>query len=158
MANIVLARIDDRLIHGQVMTAWLQYTGGNHIMIVDDQTAGDEFTKSIISMAVPYGIGLDIFSVEEGAERLKTIDSSKRIIILAKTPHVFLSLIEKGAAIDEVVIGGMGASKARSKFYKNISATEEEKEIFRGIIQSGTKLRIQIIPDEKSVTVKELLK
>ena len=48
MGEIVLARIDDRLIHGQVMTAWLQFTGGNHIVIVDDATAGDEFTKSIM--------------------------------------------------------------------------------------------------------------
>ena len=45
MGEIVLARIDDRLIHGQVMTAWLQFTGGNHIVIVDDATAGDEFTQ-----------------------------------------------------------------------------------------------------------------
>ena len=51
MGEIVLARIDDRLIHGQVMTAWLQFTGGNHIVIVDDATAGDEFTKSIIVLA-----------------------------------------------------------------------------------------------------------
>ena len=58
MGEIVLARIDDRLIHGQVMTAWLQFTGGNHIVIVDDATAGDEFTKSIMSMAVPNGIKL----------------------------------------------------------------------------------------------------
>ena len=43
MSKIVLARVDDRLIHGQVMTAWLQYTEGNHIVIVDDATAKDDF-------------------------------------------------------------------------------------------------------------------
>lgn len=78
MGEIVLARIDDRLIHGQVMTAWLQFTGGNHIVIVDDATARDEFTKSIMSMAVPNGIKLSILGVADGAKLLANILTDTR--------------------------------------------------------------------------------
>ena len=52
MSNIVLARIDDRLIHGQVMTAWVQYTGGNEIVIADDKVANDPFLSAVITRAV----------------------------------------------------------------------------------------------------------
>ena len=157
MAKIVLARIDDRLVHGQVMTAWVQYTSANHIVIVDDATAGDEFTKTIIKMAVPVSIGLDIFNTEEASEKLKALPDSYRVIILTKGPQVYYQLIEEGVEIEEVTIGGMGASKARSKFYKNISASEEEKDYFRKIVTKGVGLKIHVIPDEKSVSVDSLL-
>lgn len=157
MAEIVLARIDDRLIHGQVMTAWVQYTGANHIIIVDDQTAADDFVRSVITMAVPRGIGLDILSVKDGADYLKKVKENKKIIILAKVPETFLALIEDDVDIKEVIIGGMGASKVRHKFYKNISVTEQERETFRKIVSHHVKLRIQVIPDERSVSVDKLL-
>lgn len=46
--GIVLVRIDDRLIHGQVMTSWLNYTSANKIMIIDDEVANDAFMKSVL--------------------------------------------------------------------------------------------------------------
>ncbi|MBP1039566.1 PTS sugar transporter subunit IIB [Vagococcus sp. BWB3-3] len=157
MAKIVLARIDDRLIHGQVMTAWLQYTGGNHIIIVDDQTAGDEFTKTIIKMAVPMGIGLDILTTTEAPTIINALSDDKKIIILTKGPSTYVSLIENGVSITDVIIGGMGANKNRSKFYKNISASEQEKTEFRAIISHNVGLKVHVIPDEKSVAVGNLL-
>ncbi|SES95330.1 PTS system sorbose subfamily IIB component [Enterococcus malodoratus] len=54
--SIVLARIDDRLIHGQVMTSWLNYTGANRIIIVDDETANDTFLKMIVTSVAPANI------------------------------------------------------------------------------------------------------
>ncbi|EOH91231.1 PTS sugar transporter subunit IIB [Enterococcus pallens] len=157
MGEIVLARIDDRLIHGQVMTAWLQFTGGNHIVIVDDATAGDEFTKSIMSMAVPNGIKLSILGIADGSALLKDIPANEKVIILAKEPQTYLQLIENGVKLDEVIIGGMGARKDRKSFYKNISATEEEKETFRKIIANGVKMKIHVIPDQGSQAIDNLL-
>ncbi|MDT2669885.1 PTS sugar transporter subunit IIB [Enterococcus dongliensis] len=157
MGEIVLARIDDRLIHGQVMTAWLQFTGGNHIVIVDDATAGDEFTKSIMSMAVPNGIKLSILGIDDGAKLLTNIPEGHKIIVLAKEPQAYLSLIEKGVKFDEIIIGGMGARKDRKTFHKNISASEEEKEAFRKIIGSNVKMKIHVIPDQGSQAIEGLL-
>lgn len=157
MGQIVLARIDDRLIHGQVMTAWLQFTGGNHIVIADDATAGDEFTKSIMSMAVPNGIKLSILTVSDAAKLLSEIPENHKIIILAKEPQTYLQLIENGVKLDEVIIGGMGARKDRKTFHKNISASEEEKETFRKILANDVKMKIHVIPDQGSQAIEGLL-
>jgi len=158
MSEIVLARIDDRLIHGQVMTSWVQYSGGNHIVIVDDFTAQDEFLKPILKMAVPVGIGLDIFNIEQGIEYLTKLEGGNKIIVLAKTPETFYNLIEGGVQLKEIIVGGMGASSNRSKFYKNISASNEERETFKKILDHGVKVTIQIIPAEKSVSADAILK
>lgn len=158
MAEIVLARIDDRLIHGQVMTAWMQYVGGNHIVIIDDETAADDFLKSVIEMAVPREIKLDIYCCAEAAEKIKQMDNDEKVIILAKVPESFVTLIETGLPLGKVVIGGMGASANRTKFYKNISASDAEREAFKKIIAKGAELVIHIIPDQKAVVVDEYLK
>lgn len=158
MAKIVLARIDDRLIHGQVMTAWLQYVGANHIVIIDDETASDDFLKSVIEMAVPREIKLSIYHCEEATKKIQRMSDDEKLMILAKFPESFLALIETGLPLKRVIIGGMGANPKRTKFYKNISASDVEREIFKKIIAYGTDLIIHIIPDQKAVSVEEYLK
>lgn len=156
MYNIKLARVDDRLIHGQVMTAWLQYTGAKRIVIIDNQTAADEFTRTVISMACPGHIELKIFGIDEAADYIKAADNTP-MILLVKNPEGFLQLVERGVEIEEVIVGGMGANKDRSKFYKNIAASDKEREIMRELISRNVKVRIQVIPDQKAVQVDEFL-
>lgn len=158
MNNIVLTRIDDRLIHGQVMTSWLNFTGANRIIVVDDQVAKDSFMKMILSSAVPGNISVDIFSIEEASSKIKDdFKESDKIIILAKYPKTILSLIEHGLQIKKLNVGGMGASSGRKNFYKNISASEEEKEIFKKIIDAGCEIYIQIIAEGQEIDLSKLL-
>lgn len=155
MTKIVLARVDDRLIHGQVMTAWIQYTGGNHIVIVDDVTAQDDFTKQIMQMAVPAGIKLDIYNVQEAPQKINANQTDK-LIILAKTPQVFLQLIQAQVALPGVIIGGMGANKDRQKVYKNIFMSAIEKQAVQAIGAQGVAVKIQVIPDEKALSIEKV--
>ena len=155
MTKIVLARVDDRLIHGQVMTAWIQYTGGNHIVIVDDVTAQDDFTKQIMQMAVPAGIKLDIYNVQEAPQKINANQTDK-LIILAKTPQVFLQLIQAQVALPGVIIGGMGAHKGRQKVYKNIFMNAAEKQAVQAIGAQGVEVKIQVIPDEKALSIEKV--
>lgn len=157
MVNVVLARVDDRLIHGQVMTAWVQFTGANHIIIVDDETAKDEFTRTILTMAVPKNIKLHIFCIEEAIAFKNTVEEDLNVILLAKYPGAFYQLIERGWNLNTIVIGGMGSNKDRVKLYKNVAASNSEREIMKKMIDHGVNIRIQIIPDQKSISVHELL-
>ena len=65
MLNIVLTRIDDRLIHGQVVTAWAKITKANRIIVVDDEVAMDEFMVKILKMAAPRSFKIGIHSGEK---------------------------------------------------------------------------------------------
>lgn len=158
MAKVVLARVDDRLIHGQVMTAWLQYVGANHIIIIDDETASDDFLKSVIEMSVPREIKLNIYHCDESAAEIKKMSDDEKVMILAKVPESFLALIETGLPLKKIIIGGMGANPKRTKLYKNISASDVERETFKKIIAHDTEVVIHIIPDQKAVGVEEYLK
>ena len=73
MSKIVLSRIDDRLIHGQVMTAWVQHVGGNEIVIVDDKVAKDPFLSAVITGAVPKHLNAQAMTIDDAAEYLEKI-------------------------------------------------------------------------------------
>lgn len=159
MKQIVLTRIDDRLIHGQVMTSWLNYTSATKIMVVDDKSAEDPFLKTVLKNAVPKNVGLGVFSAKAAAQRLlgKGFSETDRVILLVKYPETIVKMMELGVSFDCVNIGGMGAAKGREKFYKNISASEEEKIMLKKIMNSGCKLEIQIIAEDQAVDVAKLL-
>lgn len=158
MGQIVLTRIDDRLIHGQVMTSWLNFTGANKIMVIDDQTAADPFLKTVLKSAVPGNVGLGLFDTTKAADRLrKGFKDGDKVIILVKYPKTILDLIQQGVHFETLNIGGMGSRPERTKFYKNISASEDEKGYLKEIIQSGCKVEIQIIAENAAVDVAKLL-
>ncbi len=89
MKNIVWARIDDRLIHGQVMTSWVQYTKGNEIEIVDNEVAEDDFLKMVTTSTAPENVLVRVDNQNDAANYLKGVDDGQRLIVLAKTPDVF---------------------------------------------------------------------
>lgn len=148
MLNIVLTRIDDRLIHGQVVTAWAKVTKGNRIIVVDDAVAKDTFMAKIIKMAAPASFKIGIHTIAEAAQILKDEDTDERVIVLAKTPLTIDALIQKGVKIGELDLGGMGATKGRKQLYRNISISEEEKQCFKKLIDEGVHVVVQIVPDD----------
>lgn len=153
-SNIVLARIDDRLIHGQVMTAWIHELNIGEILIIDDATFKNSFLTSVMKSAIPSNIKLSIYDMKGGIEYIKETQSN--LILLVKTPDIILELIKNGIVINKLNVGGMGSKPGRTKLYRNISATEEEVHILREIQGKGTDVFIQVVPSDKKVMLEEV--
>lgn len=158
MSEIVLTRIDDRLIHGQVMTAWVKKTRANQILIIDEEVAKDDFMSEILKMSSPSGIDIIVTGLEDAVAFLKAQErDNKRLIILVKAPVTIDALVEKGIDIDKLVVGGMGAKANRRVLYKNISASDEERATFKKLIDRGIPVVIHIIPDQKETDLSKYL-
>lgn len=91
MRNVVLARIDERLLHGQVCTKWMQATHANVIVLADDDLVNDKFTCKIFMGMKPAGTELQIFTVDQAIEYLKE-DSpeNEKVMLLTKCAQSFL--------------------------------------------------------------------
>lgn len=150
MKNVVLARIDDRLIHGQVMSKWSQKLGFTEILIVDDPLVEDEFTCKFMRSIAPRRMVVNIGTEEASARYLKGDDSGARLCVLAKTPQVFERLIENGVALNEVMLGGMGSKEGRTPLIRNVSASTEERESFKRLIAGGVRVFYQDIPETRA--------
>ena len=95
MKKIVLARIDDRLIHGQVVTSWVKQTDASRIVIVDSPLTQNTFMQRLLKAAAPQGISVDIMTAADAIKFLKGEPLAREnIIILTKVPEVMEELIE----------------------------------------------------------------
>lgn len=155
--GIVLVRIDDRLIHGQVMTSWLNFTGANKIMIIDDGVAADAFMKNVLKTCIPANIKLATFTVDKAAERLKKGFAGDKCIVLVKYPETLHRLMKLGVIFDDINIGGMGVSGTRTKFFRNISASEEEKRMMRELIDAGSRIHVRIIAEDNETDISKMV-
>lgn len=158
MKNIVLCRIDDRLIHGQVVTSWIKQTGGNRIIIVDDALTKDLFMQKILKAAAPRDVAVEVLSVGDGTAVLKEEpEMGEKVIILVKTPQIPEQLIKGGVELPRIVLGGMGAKEGRKKFNRNVSASQEEMDSMKRMIAAGTQIHYQLVPTESPTDVRKML-
>jgi D-glucosaminate-specific PTS system IIB component len=147
MSEVVLNRVDDRLIHGQVMIGWLGLRRANAIWIADDAVASNPMMLDIFRFAAPSGIKLEAFTVDKIAERLRNLASSNdRIILLVKVPKTFLRLLEKGYRPSDINYGAM-AHKANSRnVASNCDLSAEEIEDTEKLREQGIRVWIQLVP------------
>lgn len=155
--NLVFCRVDDRLIHGQVVTAWLHaYSNVTHVLVVDDKTSQDPFMQTMFELLIPKGITIEIKSVADAITTIKA-GLPKPTMMIVKTPATIKSLRDGGVDIDFFNIGGMGMTGKRYKFYRNISADDEERALMKQLVDDGVKIEIQIIPAQENFDVSKLL-
>lgn len=160
MGEVVLARIDDRLIHGQVMTKWSKGMGTNALFVVDNATAGDPFMKDIYMMSTANsGMNIKVFSNDEVVEYWNSTNFEKnKAIILFKTIAAVKEVIDKGLPIKRLNLGGI-AKKSDSKFViPNVAVKKEDFDILKEIEDKGIEVFFQVVPDSKSVSLKDAIK
>lgn len=160
MKLIVLTRIDDRLIHGQVATKWVQNAQASHIYIVDDEAAEDEFLSMVYKGLAPLRTTVEVYKEKEAVEALNAVADNKEIrgMILTKTPGVLLRMLKLGLAIDRIIVGGIGKKKNRKTIYKSISVSESEMNEFIEIMNLGVDVQCQILPSDTSFSFKRFVK
>ena len=149
-----LVRIDDRLIHGQVVAVWLRAVGADRIVIVDDRVAADAFLVDVLTLAAPAGVPVEVLDVASGAARVRALaDAPDAVFVLVKTPLTALALLRAGVPMDVVNLGGMGSGPGRRPLYRTISASGEERAALRDIEALGTPVEIRIAADDRAVPV-----
>ncbi len=147
---VKMIRIDDRLIHGQIVAAWAKSLSIKRIWIVDDGVAKDTFITNVMKMVAPPDTELTITGTDEVGRLLPELDASdKNTLILVKYPKVAKLLFDSGVLLRELNVGGMGANAERRKLFKNISASEEERKTLIELKEEGVKVYFQVTPHEK---------
>ncbi|MDP4084047.1 MAG: PTS sugar transporter subunit IIB [Bacillota bacterium] len=161
MGKINLIRIDDRLIHGQVMTKWSKGLGTNAIYVVDNLTAADDFMKEIyINVNSSSGLKIKVFSTKEVMESWAQDQfGNDQVVLLFKNIASVKEVIEKGnLPIEKLNIGGI-SKKANSKFViSTVGLTKEDGEVLKEIESKGIEVYFQTVPDSKRVSLTDALK
>lgn len=150
--TIKMIRIDDRLIHGQVVASWSKVLGINRIWVIDEGTARDEFLSSVMKMVAPPNVELVITEEDQIPKLAKIYDEdSQSTFVLAKYPHTVKKVFETGISYRELNLGGMCAGPNRTKLFRQISASEEEVKTLREIKDLGVKVYFRVTSDDKEI-------
>ena len=111
---------------------------------------------SVLEMAAPAGVKVKVFSEKDAAKILKE-GLKTPTILLAKSPLAYRRIIEEGVELEAINLGGMGINEKRETLYKNIAASEEERNAIKECLEKGIDIKIQVIPDDKIVDVKDVI-
>ncbi|MEG0277537.1 MAG: PTS sugar transporter subunit IIB [Erysipelotrichaceae bacterium] len=155
--SICFVRIDDRLIHGQIVTAWLKNYQAKNILIVDELVSKDEFLKNVLQMVKPSGVDLIIKGTELIEETISFYEKdAKSTLLLVKNPETAKLIFDCKIALNKLNVGGMGANKNRKALYKNVSASDDEIVTLNAIQSSGISVYFQATPNDKQVELSSI--
>ena len=158
MRKILVARIDDRLIHGQVVTSWVKAYPITEILIIAEDLAQNMLMQRIYKSVAPAGIDVNILDNRDALNYLLSdCKVDQNLLILVKTPDVFEFLINNGVIITKIVLGGMGLKPGRETLIKNIAANDAERECLRGLLNKGIKIVYQMVPIAGEKDVEKVL-
>ncbi|WP_374257312.1 PTS system mannose/fructose/N-acetylgalactosamine-transporter subunit IIB [Yokenella regensburgei] len=159
MANIVLCRIDSRLIHGQVVTKWVGQSQANRIVVVSDELDADPFMKNIYLMAAPPSIKVDCYGNESFAAAWKENQlGDGKVLVLFPSLAAIQQAVELGFKINNIQVGGLGGGPNRKAVFQNITLDDKDVGILNALKDRGIQVFFQTIPEDKPQSLDDILK
>ena len=146
--NILLTRIDNRLIHGQIVCLWAGAVGANLIVVAHDETAENQIEQSVMRMAASsLGYDTRFFTVQKTIDIIDKASSDQKILLICQNPHDLRRIIEGGVEIKEVDIGNLYYDKGDKKLSDKVAVSEEELKDLNYIKTHVDEIYIQDTPD-----------
>lgn len=155
---IVFIRIDDRLIHGQVVEGWVNFLKATCLLVADDSVASNTLQRSIMELSVPQGLKVFIGRVEEMCGRMRTsVLDAERAILLFSNPADVLRALKAGMECRTLNIGGMHFVPGKRKLMDVLAVNETDLEALKEIAAQGIKIDIQAVPTQRPISLERIL-
>ena len=158
--NIVLVRVDSRLVHGQILEAWVPFVKAKCIIVVDDKVAADSFFETVIRMAVPSEIEVIISSVDDFVQNYTyTHGSGKKTIVLFSNIADACNAFGRGFHFDRLNIGNIYNNEYKICCSTSVFLCDEEIKNLENLLkETGVFVELQRVPKSRAVNIKEALK
>jgi mannose/fructose/N-acetylgalactosamine-specific phosphotransferase system component IIB len=155
--TLLLYRIDDRLIHGQVVVGWGQPLGLKFIVLVDDTVAASEWEQELYRMGVPPEMEVFFHNTPDAIANLPTYQSDKRPGLLLTGDIPTMRQLVDGAAIPSVNVGGIHSKPGRSQKMRYVFLTPEEEQQLRELAAQGPVVTAQDVPSARAIPLSDVL-
>jgi mannose/fructose/N-acetylgalactosamine-specific phosphotransferase system component IIB len=157
--DVQLFRIDDRLIHGQVVLGWAKYLESRCIVLCDDAVADNEWERELYLSCVPADLETLILNIEQASEYLHNgIKYPDRTIVLVKSPGEVVLLAEKGFLPSKINVGGIHFAEDRKRYLSYLFMNDSEVAQLKALAEKGCRITCQDVPTGKKHTLEEILR
>lgn len=145
-------RVDNRLVHGQILEAWVPFLKASCIVVADDQVASDCFRETVIRMAVPSDVRVLISSVDEFAENTPfQRDCGPSTIVLFSTVSSARRAHLRGFRFDKLNVGNIYNDKCRLCCTPSVQLNDEDIRDITGLQNAGVQIELRRVPREKAI-------
>lgn len=158
MPNILLTRIDNRLIHGQVATQWTNSIGANLILVANDDVSTNTMRQGLMNMAAPNGVATRYFSIQKTIDVIHKASDKQLIFIVCESPQDVVKLVEGGVPIKKVNIGNMHMADGKRQVATVVCVDDSDVAAFRRLQELGVELEIRKVPSEGTEDVSKLFR
>ncbi|HEX5133109.1 MAG TPA: PTS sugar transporter subunit IIB [Candidatus Krumholzibacteria bacterium] len=155
---VKLARIDDRLIHGQVVLGWVPHVKPDRIVVANDRVASSDWERRFYTSCVPPDVKTSFFSAGETARRLRSeLFLHENLLVLFESGRDVLAVLDAGVELREVNVGGLHYREESVELLPFIFLTEDERSSLRELVKRGITLSAQDIPANPARVINSLV-
>jgi len=158
-AGVALLRVDNRLVHGQVLEAWLPALDAHGILVADDEAAGNVLARSAMALAIPPGISFEVLRVPVAAEVLRPGGKgpqSPRTLVLLRDVRDAVALHAGGVPIPQLNLGNVHFGTGRKQVSPSVYLDAQELEALDNLARAGTQVEVRAVPTEHPIRLPEL--
>ena len=154
----IIWRIDDRLIHGQVIIGWCGQLPITRLAVIDKQIAKNSWEKELLLMAAPPNLPAEILTVEEITQKISPWTKGKEmILVLLKSPELIKELKDAGVDIKKVNVGGMHFRDDRRELLSYLYLSSKEIKLFEELMEQGIHFECQDLPTSTAYDLKKII-
>ena len=139
MPNIVLSRIDERLIHGQVGVQWVGFAGANLVLVANDEVAEDPVQQNLMEMVLAEGIAVRFWTLQKVIDNIHRAADRQKILLVCKTPADFLTLVKGGVPVNRINVGNMHYANGKQQIAKTVSVDAGDIAAFNDLKAAGVE-------------------
>ena len=152
--NILLTRIDNRLIHGQVGVTWTTALNANLLVVVDDLVAEDPIQQQLMTVtAKSSGAETRFFTIQKMIDVIHKASDRQKIFIICRTPETVRKLIEGGVPIEKVNVGNMHFSPEKKQISAKVFVNEKDMKDLQFIKSKNVEVTIQDVPSDNKKNI-----
>jgi PTS system mannose-specific IIB component len=156
--NVVLVRVDDRFIHGQILESWIPHLKAQGVIVANDGLAGDQIQKTIMSMAIPERIKLKIVYLKDAVHLQGDRElNEKRCLVIVSTIKDAYRLFSSGFTFTRLNIGNNKASGPSKQLSYSVWVDREDLDLMKALMDKGVEVTLQSVPRERLIDMKSII-
>ena len=155
---LILVRIDDRLIHGQVILGWARTLHPDRIVLVDDAVSSNGVQKQLYEAAVPSEFSVSILGIDEAVQFLSEGEvKTEKILLIVESPRNAFALHNKGVDLKSINVGGLHYAEGKRGLLPYVFIDNQDVGFFRKLMAQGVEVECRDVPTAKKINMKDLL-
>lgn len=155
--ELQLIRIDDRLIHGQVVVGWARALKIERLVVANDTIAGNAMQRTLMEMAVPSGLKVSLLTIAQTVEFSRTAGPPERVLLLFGNPQDALLYVRSGGTLGSLNVGGMHFCAGKRQVCPTVCVDERDIQAFRDLKALGLELEVRAVPSDNREPLEKYL-